>query len=792
MTTDSQLELEALLAKTAQAGITPSVARALARLLPSLRRDAAGEFQALQVDGADFLTSSEVSAVRAVASGDGSVVRDDVSAAAANADAINALLAAGVAVALNTAGTIWLSKPIRLRDHSRLTVAPGVWPKLVNSAKCAIIRNRDAQNALPVSAMSIAADTVTLNEKGHDYTVGQSVYVEGCLTNTTLNGVKVVTAAVPGVSWSYAGTGALPSNTNEQRIMTSVYNPLAGANFTRVSNVVTVLEAGHKRQQGDHVYIAALAGASSFNGKAKITSVIAGVSWTYASAGVDETATGTANVLGNTGIQLELRYDGNRAGQAPENAAGLDEWLDFPCQFVNVGNMLINAPSIQNFWWRGLGFWNAGEIDVPLCRFYRGSVGIQFDGHCDGIRVGTASGRQMSDDVLAWGVTDQSGPFGETSSPSGPGNMGSLKVEVIDGDSPTGLFKMYCATGYDLGDMDIGVLRGLGRGIAGDSSAGVSGGTAKRLRVRYFGATPAAAGQFGINLSGLASLQSLVIDESVDNYSSQALTFFLRSAIASVGSIKLLNHTSLTFCAGTYGAVQIESSSVVDDLFMSGRLTAGVSSTAGVPAVNVASTGRVRNLTWQDVSIQGGGANGSGNYYGRGIVEAAGGRIDKITLRNVTMPTGQLDGFVVLGGGATATEININGVSQGYADATASGKPASVFSDNSSAKSITAIITALNILDVANRVFQFAGSGTNRIQGSGATQMTAAPYRFALLTTGTHSTSIDVPDAWVDLGASAGAPPARLVPRVGDRLINANATGRGAYIRTDAGAWSAV
>ena len=735
---------------------------------------------------ANSLTAAQASSV----SGDGSVIRDDATAAAANADALNALLAAGQAVTLNTPGIIWLSKPIRLRDQSRLTVAPGVWPKLVNSAKCAIIRNRDAQNALPVSAMSIVGGVVTLAEKGHDYAVGETVYVEGCLTNTTLNGAKVVTATVPGVSWSYAGTGALPTNTNEQRIMTSVYNPLAGANFTRASNVVTVLDA-KRRQQGDHVYITGLTDAS-FNGKAKILSTITGVSWTYASTGADGAATGTANVLGNTGIQLELRYDGNRAGQAPENAAGLDEWLDFPCQFINVGNMLVNAPAIQNFWWRGLGFWNAGQIDVPLCRFYRGSVGIQFDGFCDNIRVGTALGTQMSDDVLAWGVTDQSGPFGETSSPSGPGNMGSLKVEVIDGDSPTGLFKQYCATGYDLGDMDIGVLRGSGRGIAGDSSAGVSGGTAKRLRVRYFGATPAAAGQFGINLAGLASLQSLVIDESVDNYSSQALTFFLRSAIASVGSIKLLNHTSLTFCAGTYGAVQIESSSVVDDLFMSGRLTAGVASTAGVPAVNVASTGRVRNLTWQDVSIQGGGANGSGNYYGRGIVEAAGGRIDKITLRNVTMPTGQLDGFVVLGGGATATEININGVSQGYADDTTSGKPASVFSDNSSAKSITAIITALNIRDVANRVFQFAGSGTNRIQGSGATQMTAAPYRFALLTTGTHSTSIDVPDAWVDLGASAGAPPARLVPRVGDRLINANATGRGAYIRTDAGAWTAI
>ncbi len=55
-------------------------------------------------------------------SGDSNVTRDDVTAATANADALNALLAAGQAVTLNTPGIIWLSKPIRLRaDRS-------VWP----------------------------------------------------------------------------------------------------------------------------------------------------------------------------------------------------------------------------------------------------------------------------------------------------------------------------------------------------------------------------------------------------------------------------------------------------------------------------------------------------------------------------------------------------------------------------------------------------------------------------------------------------------------------------------------
>ena len=731
---------------------------------------------------------------KVLASAESGVVRDDVTAATANADALNALLAAGQPVALSTPGTIWLSKPLRLHDYSSLTVGAGVWLMLVASAKCAIIRNRDAQNALPVTAMSISGGVVTLAEKGHAYSVGETVYIENCLTNTTLNGPKVITAVEPGVSWSFAGSGALPTNTNEQRIMTSVYNPLAGASFVRAANIVTVTQAGHKRQQGDHVYIAGLTDAS-FNGKAKILSVLPGVSWTYASVGSDGAATGTANVLGNTGIDLVLRYDGNRAGQAPEGGAGLDEWLDFPCQFVNVGNMRVHAPAIRNFWWRGLGFWNAGEIDVPLCRFYRGSVGIQFDSFCDGIRVGTALGTQLSDDVMAWGVTDQSGPFGETAPPSGPGNMGTLSVQVIDGDSPTGMFKIYSAAGYDLGYMDIGVLRGTGRGVSGDSNVGVSGGTAQHLRIRSFNASPGEAGHFGINLAGLASMGSLVVDASVDNYSGQHQTFFCRAAIPSIESIRFSNHRSMTYCAGTYPGFQVESSCVVGDLFLSGRLSAGVASSAGVAAINCASTGRIKNLTLQDVQIYGGGAYGSANYYGRGIAEPAGGRIDRIMLRNVTLADGQLDSLVNLGGGSTTTEIIVNGVNQGLVDDTPRGKPASFFNDNSSAKSFQVAISALSVRDVANRVFQFSGSGTHRVVGSGVARtsaLTSAPYRFALLTTGTHSTSIDCPEAWVDLGANAGAPPARLAPLPGDRLFNANGTGQGAYIRVAAGTWSAI
>lgn len=738
------------------------------------------------------LTAAEVAATKALVSVAGNLVFEDPSAGRANADLINAALAAGYPVAINKPGTFWLSKPVRVPSYAELKIGPRTLPKLAALAKCAIIRNRDAQNALPVAAMTISAGVVTLIERGHDYSVGQSVYVEGCLTNTTLNGPKVITA-VTDTSWSFAGSGALPTNTNEQRIMTSVYNPLSGSAFVRASNVVTVADPGHQRQQGDHVYVAGLGGASSFNGKAKVISVITGVSWTYASTGVNETATGTANVLGNTGIRLDLRFDGNRAGQAPESAAGLDEWLDTPGQFINVGNMLINAPMIQDFWWRGLSFWNAAEIDVPLCRFYRGSVGIQFDSFCDGIRVGKSIGRQMSDDVLAWGVVDQSGPFGETASPSGPGNMGSLTVDEIDGDSPTGLFKMYCAAGYDLGDINIGILRGLGRGVASDSQVGVSGGTFKSLRIGQFLAGPGSLTNIiGINLAGMASGGSVVIDQSVDNYSGSTNNFFLSASTPALQLLDLANHESMTYTAGTYAGVQIGLGSVVGRLRVRGRLSAGLNS-AGTAAINCATGGRVRELILENVEAYGSGAYNSASYAGRLVREEVGGRIDRLVIRGVRAADGQLDSVFWLGG-AGHTEIEVHGLTQGLADDTVRGKPGAVFNDGSNpTKSITVMISALHWRDVANRVFQFGGGGTHRIRGSGIVPLTAAPFRFVLLTAGTHSTSIDCPEAWIDLGANAGAPPARLVPQPGDRVYNSNATGGGPYYRNAANtAWVAV
>lgn len=60
--------------------------------------------------------------------------------------------------------------------------------------------------------------------------------------------------------------------------------------------------------------------------------------------------------------------------------------------------------------------------------------------------------------------------------------------------------------------------------------------------------------------------------------------------------------------------------------------------------------------------------------------------------------------------------------------------------------------------------------------------------QFCLFTAG-PTISIDCKEARIDLGASAAAPPAQLVPLAGDQLTNSNGTGGGVYGRSAAGTW---
>jgi len=76
-------------------------------------------------------------------------------------------------------------------------------------------------------------------------------------------------------------------------------NIIAGPQLVRASNVVTVTEAGHTKAVGDIIFVKAVSSSgtdSSFIATVTVLSVVAGVSWTYASTGSNSTA-GAATVF---------------------------------------------------------------------------------------------------------------------------------------------------------------------------------------------------------------------------------------------------------------------------------------------------------------------------------------------------------------------------------------------------------------------------------------------------------------------------------------------------------------
>lgn len=767
-----------------------------------------------------------------------------VSAASGNTVALQSALDNGGYVSLTNPGTYEINKTLRIPSNTSLVFGPGVKLKLADSADCALIRNEHSQNAIKSSQVSVSAGvSATVTEPGHTRVVGDQVYIENANV-AAFNGAKTITA-VSGETWTFAYTDVVPTNAVTSRIFVSKYNPLAGSNFTRgasftasisgtvmtvsavasgvimpgmaisgtgvtagtkivskgvtsgtggtgtynvsvsqtvasttitATNVVVVNEAGHTRNVGDHVYIDGLSGATAFDGMQKITSVI-GDYWAYASAGTSETATGTAQVLGDTNIELHgFAYDGNKDNQAE------DLFQAFTVNFINVGNCYLDVAMAENYTWRGLNINNAGVVNIPRFTAQNGAVGIQLESNCDRIEIGYACGRDLTDDVVAWGVTGQTGSFGDTACPSGQGSMGTLKVERIDGHSPTGLLKLYCYTGYDLGTVIVDSITGVGRAIAGDSTAGVSGGTMTRLVVNHINAAPNVAGETGIALTGLTSYGDVLIKNAIDNYTSTATTFFCNVA-TSVGRLVFENLFSETYTTSN-PTIQVSSGGTVRCLQINNsRLTAG----NGSAALTVASGGTITLLVANHNEFSGSGSAGSSNYYGDMFTCSDGGTLSRVVINGLDLTVGQFSTFLKLGDNGGSTEVDLTNISSlGNA-----GKGASLISDNSTSHSGNIRFANMRFATgPANNIFQFAGSGAWSIKGSGLHMPVAG--KFALLNTGTVTVQIDCPEARIDMGANAGSPPARLTPVAGDRVYNTNATGGGLYGRTAAGAWQLI
>lgn len=695
---------------------------------------------------------------------------------ATNAAAIQAALDLGGNVSVSAPGVYTVSKTLHIPSHTGLYTAPNVFLKLSDGSFPLII-NKYSQIAFAGSQVVVGSGKVTFTEKGHTRIVGQKMYCENALGNTSINGVQTITE-VTSTSWSIVPSDVTTAvtNTTANRLYAGPYFPLAGSNFVRASNVVTVTETSHVRQIGDHVYIAGLGGTNSFNGMAEITTVSPGVSWTYANTGANETATGTAQLLGDTGIQLlNFQYDGNRA------TADGDQWHNFSCRFVNIGNSFFDIAYVRESRYRGLTLYNSGYCEIPRVVVDHGAVALELESNCNHTRIGRLVGSNLTDDVFAVGVVDNvTGPFGDTACPSGKGNCDHTFIDSITGDSSTGLCKLFCFTGFDIGSVRILKLTGRGRGVAGDTSVGVSGGTMRELVIDQFDASPIAAGEHGIVFAGISSYGSVTINNIRDNYSNNASTFLFNIS-TTVGRLTLNNLVSETYTT-SFSPIQLSSGSVRVFTINNSRLTAG----SGGSVMNIASGATVTNLIFNNVEFSGAGTSGSANYFGNMLTLSAGGTLRRLIANNVELTTGQGNAVFQLGGNTQTVECdisNIGNIGSGSND----GKMAAILIDNASSTSGNVRFNNMRFATgPANNIFQLAGSGTWSIKGSGLHLPVA--NKFALLTSGTVNVSIDCREAQIDMGANAGAPPARLVPVQGDQLYNTNATGPGVYERIGA-AW---
>ena len=687
-----------------------------------------------------------------------------------NADRLNeALLSgAGTVVVPPYLGDAYIAAPLEIPSNTTLIIRGGTRLKRPPGNAFHLVRNRGCQNGVYVNGGVVSGGSFTMNEHGHNRKVGDQVYLEGFLTNTSLNGLKTITSAVPGVSWTFAASGVNPTNTINQLVFVSRYNPLSGSFFVRSGNVVTVTEPSHGRRVGDKVYIAGLSGANTFNGAQEITAVSAdNTTWSYANTGANETATGTAQLLGDRNIYVELEMDGNSPNVAGNTWGNhLSNWGNVSC----FGGHIVE--SRNHIAGRAANHFNVSDVTwFSVNGKERCGVVAQFDSFCDRVYIRSAVGKGLQDDVVAWGVTN-GGFYGDTTPPCGPGNMGRLTVDLIQGDSPTGLFKMYAASGYDLGTVCISRVSGLGPVTLGDPSAGVTGGSWTDVWLGDVDVYPTVATSIQIYVAPAWSsrgplrvgrLKDNCFDITVNN-GGEAL--FDNGP----GGIISIDHLIAQKARTQSAALKVQPSSTGCRVKI-GRCESTCGSSGAVFLARGGSAAALQVNNWSHS-----GANNSAGFL---IFSDAGGNWDDVRINGAVI-TGCSNPFRWNTNGLTRhlylTNVSFDDVASGIGgDGTGTFN---IYANNVDYRNVG---FANNFLQfgVAGQVVNFRGSALNI--GSNW-----------CLFTSTVQIRINSPEFRINLGASGAAPPSQLTPQTGDMVYNTNATGPGVYMRTGAGAWAII
>lgn len=477
-----------------------------------------------------------------------------------------------------------------------------------------------------------------------------------------------------------------------------------------------------------------------------------------------EVGTGTAQVLGDTGIKLTgFNADGNQQNQVN------DEWQCYMACFINLGNSTIEAESFVNGRFRALTLFNVGEIRVPMMNSATEGPGVTTEAFCNNVHIGSICHRGAwsdSDDLYAQGVTAPGGTFGATACPSGQGHNGVVTIGSISGKTALGGgAKLFCTVGYDNGTVRIGSIDSVSRAVSADGTVGVSGGTMTEVQIGSISTLGPSQGYNAVATNGIVHFGNFVVGSIVDRSTIWPINFLFNLASwhrrLEIGRLMSMDY-GCGSSANQYPVISIGNGGMIETLHIA-KPTMGFGD--GGQLLRIQSGGTVRACVISSPDFRSSGSGG--NYYGTVVSQEAGAVLGHLSINDMVLNSGQLLCLLYAqGGGSQVVEVDITNM-----QASSTGKPAQLVADNGTSTGGNVRLSNISINAIPNKVLQVSGTGTWRLQGE---NLALPADKLALLTSGTPSVSVDAPSASLDLGVGALSPPARLIPRLGDRVQNSN------------------
>jgi hypothetical protein len=410
--------------------------------------------------------------------------------AAANAaglqNRLNAVGAAGGGVVMVFGYGRAYCNPVFIPTGVSLSIAPGLILTRNDGTNAPLIRNKYGGQQNKATRFNRASNLVTVNNRFHGLSVGQSVWV-GNLTDTTMCGVQTVATVPDPHSWTYVsgGSDGAGGAATVFGAIIPLRRALAGSAFSSTANVVTVTDpqGALELRPGMKAWLGTTGASTSFVGVVEVTDTDpVGGTWTYLT-----TASGTGAATGTIALSydydISITGDGRIDGNPLNNGSQQD--VDLMLSLVSFGmlnNGRVDVKSITGTIFRCLNFFNATGCTVERTEFGDTLVGVQFEGGAKNCEVknvrGTTgkwvSGSRLADDAVAFtGSKVNGGSYDSTTSPYGLDSFTDCKV--------SGLYMPNCLNGVkQSGDSSVTfdemVYEDINTGMTSNTLTPLSGG----------------------------------------------------------------------------------------------------------------------------------------------------------------------------------------------------------------------------------------------------------------------------------------------------------------------------